>query len=150
MLATLQANACDVPPESLSSLSRLSGVPAAAVSHLIYQVRTNACEVRRNGNKVGCALSVLMGWHNHDCLPNTGVTLAENGKVTVTALRDVKEGEELTISYVDPTQPFEARRQTLSSHYGFECRCARCVTEQRKELKQKMKERDAYLAAQRR
>ena len=32
---------------------------------------------------------------NHSCNPNTGI----KGKVTVVALRDIKEGEELTIDY---------------------------------------------------
>ena len=65
LLTSLQANAVDVPPEQLAQLSRLSGVSASAVASLIYQVRTNACEVSRTGKKVGCALSVLMGWTNH-------------------------------------------------------------------------------------
>lgn len=51
---------------------------------------------------------------------------------------------------VDPTTPYEERRKTLMAHYGFECRCQKCVTEQRKELKQKMHQRDQYLQAQRR
>ena len=51
---------------------------------------------------------------------------------------------------VDPSLPCEERRKTLQAHYGFECRCARCLGEARKELKQKMHQRDAYLQAQRR
>ena len=113
-------------------------------------MRTNACEISRGGRKVGCALSVLMGWHNHDCSPNAQSTITPGGEVTLTALKDVKDGEELTISYVDPTQPLEERRKTLLAHYGFECKCMRCATEQRKELKSKMHQRDQYLQQQRR
>ena len=53
-------------------------------------MRTNACEISRGGKKVGCALSVLMGWHNHDCLPNAQATVDEEGLVSVRALRDMR------------------------------------------------------------
>ena len=46
--------------------------------------------------------------------------------------------------------PQDERRKILAMHYGFECRCERCMTEQRKELKQRMKEREIYMAGQRR
>ena len=124
--------------------------PTTTAASLIYQVRTNACEITRAGKKVGCALSVLMGWHNHDCTPSAQATVAADGCVTLTALRDIGEGEEVTISYVDVTEPYDERRKTLMTHYGFECKCARCVAENRKELKQRMKERDIYMAGQRR
>ena len=150
LLTSLQANACDLPPEQLQLLSKLSGVSVASVASLIYQVRTNACQIVRGGRKVGSALSVLMGWHNHDCMPSASSTVAADGMVTLTALRDIAEGEEVTISYIDATQPVEERRKTLMAHYGFECRCGRCVEENRRELKQRMKERDQYMAGQRR
>ena len=180
LLTSLQGNACDVPVEQLSQLSKLTGVSAANVASLIYQVRTNACEISRGGKKVGCALSVLMGWHNHDCCPNAQSTIAENGSVTLRTLKDVKEGDEVTISCkpasgslthrmcshlptlfslvvqpltpadVDPTLPFEERRKSLLAHYGFDCKCMKCNTEQRKELKNRMHQRDAYMQAQRR
>ena len=70
--------------------------------------------------------------------------------MTIRALRELAEGEEVTISYVDRSLGYEERRKTLETHYGFECRCNRCVAEQRQELKARMKERDNYLAAQRR
>ena len=82
--------------------------------------------------------------------PAAQATVAADGCVTLTALRDIGEGEEVTISYVDVTEPYDERRKTLMTHYGFECKCARCVAENRKELKQRMKERDIYMAGQRR
>ena len=150
LLTSLQANACDVPPEQLQLLSKLSDVSVASVAALIYQVRTNACQITRGGRKVGSALSVLMGWHNHDCEPNAASEIGADGCVTIRALRELAEGEEITISYVDRSLGYEERRKTLETHYGFECRCNRCVAEQRQELKARMKERDNYLAAQRR
>ena len=150
LLTSLQANACDVPPEQLIQLSKLTGVSSAAVASLIFQIRTNAAEITRSNKKVGCALSVLMGWHNHDCAPNARSVIEADGSVQIQSLKEIKDGEEVTISYVDPKLPYEERRKTLLKHYGFECRCARCLNEQRSELKTKMKQRDQYLQAQRR
>jgi len=150
LLSSLQGNACDLPPDQIERLAKLSGLPTSAAMHLIYQVRTNACEISRGGVRVGCALSVLMGWHNHDCAPNAAVVVSPTGDLTVTALKDIADGEEITISYTDIKEDCEKRRATLLQHYGFECKCARCVEEQRKELKQRMKEASLYRAGQRR
>eukprot|EP00325_Prymnesiales_sp_UTEX-LB-985_P001988 CAMPEP_0174699036 /NCGR_PEP_ID=MMETSP1094-20130205/4441_1 /TAXON_ID=156173 /ORGANISM="Chrysochromulina brevifilum, Strain UTEX LB 985" /LENGTH=446 /DNA_ID=CAMNT_0015896297 /DNA_START=29 /DNA_END=1369 /DNA_ORIENTATION=- len=150
MLGSLQANACDVPPEQLSNLAKISGLSTKTAASLIYQVRTNACQISRGGKKVGCAVSVLMGYHNHDCSPNAAADIDGEGSVTMTALRDITEGEEVTISYIDTNLDIEERRKVLALHYNFECKCSRCMSEQRKELKQRMKEREIYMAGQRR
>jgi SET domain-containing protein len=47
----------------------------------------------------------------------------------VIAKQDIAEGEEITISYVDPEWPGHLRRDTLKRDYGFECHCPRCVEE---------------------
>jgi len=150
LLSSLQGNTCDVPPDQLANLARISGLSTTTAASLIYQVRTNACEISRDGKKVGCALSVLMGWHNHDCMPNAEANVDAAGSVTMRALRDIAEGEEVTISYIDANADYDERRKILALHYGFECRCSRCTLEQRKELKQRMKDREIYMAGQRR
>lgn len=150
LLGSLQANACEVPPDQLDALAKMTGNPLATTMNIIGQIRTNACQVIRGGAKVGCALSVLMGWHNHDCAPNAASVVGPTGEVSITALKDIAEGDEVTISYIDTREDCEARKKTLAQHYGFECKCARCTEEQRKELKQRMKEANMYRAGQRR
>ena len=44
--------------------------------------------------QVGCALSTLMGWHNHDCNPNAGATIADCGRVRIESKRRIALGEE--------------------------------------------------------
>jgi hypothetical protein len=44
------------------------------------------------------------------------------------------------ISYIDVSDGREARRNVLSKHYGFECRCDRCKLEQRASLKSALKQ----------
>jgi len=151
LLTSLQATGGEkVPPQQLANLAKVSSLPAADVAKLIGQVRTNACEVTRRGEKVGMALSVLTGWHNHSCLPNAQSTVDEDGKVAVRALRDIEADEEVTISYIDAMQDYDVRRKTLKEHYGFDCSCARCALEEKAALKKAMEVKRQYLAGQRR
>ena len=44
------------------------------------------------------------------------------------ALKDgIPEGDEVTISYVDPQWPTKLRRETLKRDYGFDCECKQCI-----------------------
>ena len=65
---------------------------------------------------------------NHSCDPSCTATFMEDNRVVVSLLRDVCEGEELTISYVDVEQDCSDRAEELAA-YGFTCACARCVAE---------------------
>ena len=70
---------------------------------------------------------------NHSCVPNVRVNYAyeapEIGLVAqVTALRPIKDGEELFISYIDENLPLEKRRNALRD-YGFACTCEKCEAE---------------------
>ena len=82
-------------------------------------------------------------------MPNAKAEVRDDGQVALSALRDLAEGEEVLISYIDATKDYEERRKTLALHYGFDYKCERCVVEQRKELKQRMAHADAYRKEQR-
>lgn len=65
---------------------------------------------------------------NHDCRPNAHYyfdphTLTQH----VHALRTIIPGEELTISYIDPTQSTAERLAALKLSWGFPCSCAACT-----------------------
>jgi len=45
----------------------------------------------------------------------------------VRALRPIKSGEEICISYVDCLETTEQRREKLMSQYYFHCECDVCV-----------------------
>lgn len=79
---------------------------------------------------------------NHSCRPNThallaadaaleipGVVARDPREIVVVAARDIREGEELTNSYFNfsPGQSAAARRDILSSNFGFECWCQLCT-----------------------
>ncbi|KAL6080447.1 Histone-lysine N-trimethyltransferase SMYD5 [Balamuthia mandrillaris] len=56
------------------------------------------------------------------------------------ALRDIQPEEEITISYLNPTLPLEARRSYLSTLYFFKCDCELCRYQQHQQLGGKEKE----------
>ncbi|KAG9000226.1 hypothetical protein FRB93_012766 [Tulasnella sp. JGI-2019a] len=71
---------------------------------------------------------------NHACLPNACPSYrTENALVymDVRALRDMKPGTEICLSYIDPALPHETRQKVLQHSYGFTCECERCLMEQK-------------------
>ena len=66
---------------------------------------------------------------NHDCMPNACPT-GDDG-IVVRAVRPIKKGQEITISYIDsvPHLCFATaakRQEVLMKHYRFTCDCQAC------------------------
>jgi hypothetical protein len=78
----------------------------------------------------GTGILTIHNCMNHSCSPNV-VTMSPytDHKVRVVALRDIKKGEELCISYIDEMLDVKARRKALYSKYMFFCKCTRCMQE---------------------
>lgn len=153
MVDTLQGNIVNLP--QVKDLARLAGVDSEVVAKLIFQIRTNAVEVDRGG-KAACALSAWVGYTNHSCDPCASVQVNNQGMIELLALRDIADGEEVTISYVSSSSSFQERQDTLQQHYGFVCVCSRCQQEgpggrlnklKAKKLKDKDKSKTAGLIA---
>ena len=83
----------------------------------------------------GTAMYSITCKMNHSCIPNI-IAQYEDGKwgqnypcvVSCISLRDIAEGEELCISYVDSELDFEERQAALAN-YGFDCCCDKCKQE---------------------
>ncbi|CAK9151895.1 unnamed protein product [Ilex paraguariensis] len=75
---------------------------------------------------VGNAVYVVPSFYNHDCDPNAHILWIENVDAKMKALRDIEEGEELRISYIDASMDRDARQKILFERFGFRCRCLRC------------------------
>lgn len=90
-------------------------------------VRCNALELcDPSGLGLGQALhgTSLTCLFNHSCTPNCAI---DSARRTIVTTRPIAAGEELTISYIPQLYwPAKLRQQTLSEHYYFSCRCARC------------------------
>ena len=76
----------------------------------------------------GFGVFPLLSTLNHDCAPNCDTAFIQDRGVAVLALRDIRAGEELSISYVNEGLPVADRRRQLLA-YGFECACERCADE---------------------
>ncbi|MCO5612246.1 hypothetical protein L7F22_066510 [Adiantum nelumboides] len=78
----------------------------------------------------GSAVYILPSMYNHDCDPNVDITWPTNSTAHLTARRDIKEGEELRITYIDASMVHRARQQLLRQAYHFVCNCGRCKDEE--------------------
>lgn len=74
------------------------------------------------------ALFLLLSRCNHSCNPNAvwswdAVTLT----LTLTALRRISPGEEVTISYIPLSRDHTVRQEALMDTFGFNCSCEECT-----------------------
>ena len=87
--------------------------------------------IRSNGYPLGASSDVggvfeNISRINHSCLPNAVHSWnASRGQETVYAVRDINEGEEVTLSYL-AGGPSSSRKAQLKDNFGFECRCELC------------------------
>ena len=75
---------------------------------------------------MGLALDPRSSSMNHSCEPNA-VVVFDGPKLSVRALKPVKAGEEVFISYVDSSAPYGVRQAELKDQYFFTCQCKKCT-----------------------
>lgn len=74
------------------------------------------------------ALFLLLSRCNHSCNPNAVWSWdVSTLSLTVTALRPIALGEEITISYIPLDGDHTVRQQALKDVYGFDCTCDECT-----------------------
>lgn len=115
-------------------------MPEETVAKLMFQIRTNAVEVDVGG-KAACALSAWVGYTNHSCEPSAAVSVGRDGRVTMVALRAIKAGEEVSISYINGATALEERQEVLKEHYGFSCKCPKCLRESGGQVKSRLQDK---------
>ena len=80
---------------------------------------------------------------NHSCRHNAQNTWnATLDQLTIHTLRDIEEGEEITISYLDGSDNYAARQLSLKNSFGFCCECELCLLppDQRRESDHRLNE----------
>lgn len=84
-------------------------------------------------NVEGSGLYSMQSKINHSCDPNCEIVFPQSNHVLqVTALRDIQQGEEVSISYLDEcalTRSRHSRQKVLKENYMFICQCSKCHTE---------------------
>lgn len=89
---------------------------------LVSIFQTNCMEM--NG---GAAVYVHTSRFNHSCNPNAYFSWnAAIGKETIHVIREIRKGEQITVSYIDLAVDKEVRLWQLK-HYGFVCDCEACT-----------------------
>ncbi|KAK1259031.1 Histone-lysine N-methyltransferase ATXR4 [Acorus gramineus] len=78
---------------------------------------------------VGNAVYMLPSFYNHDCDPNAHIIWIDSADAKLKALRDIEEGEELCICYIDASMDHDARKTLLLEGFGFQCCCPRCMAD---------------------
>ncbi|KAG0652468.1 Trithorax-related 4 [Hyphodiscus hymeniophilus] len=102
-----------------------------------WVLHTMRCRIQNNKHGatldefVGSAISPLYSMFNHSCSPNVDWRHDDySSTVTLFATRDIKEGEEMCISYIKGAEMGRKERQrALLTWLGMECGCQRCTEE---------------------
>ena len=110
------------------------------IDHLFGIVSCNGMSITdmRGLQYLGVAIHPTLNLINHDCNPNC-VAISCGPNIYVRAIRPIKAGDELFISYIDESGKSDARKQTLKDQYYFDCSCKMCESKEKDDL------RDAYL-----
>lgn len=81
-------------------------------------------------NCEGSALYKLQSCCNHSCAPNAEISfLHNNSTLSLVALTDITEGQEVLISYLDECsreRSRHSRQKELRENYLFSCDCPKC------------------------
>lgn len=114
-----------LPPSTravfLSQMTRFAGNRAADI------MATNSFQMNlggEDGHHFGNYPAVSR--FNHDCRPNVAFHIDGDLVHTTTVVRDIKPGEELTVSYLDNAEPRALRQIRARQTWGFECACSQC------------------------
>lgn len=87
---------------------------------------TNAFRVTlADSTPIGLCFEPSVSFANHSCMPNTAI-MFDGRHMTLRALDPIKEGEQVSISYIDVTQTRDERRRELKDRYFFTCCCNKC------------------------
>ncbi|XP_072178029.1 protein-lysine N-trimethyltransferase SMYD5-like [Diadema setosum] len=82
-------------------------------------------------NCEGSALYRLQSCCNHSCTPNAEIRfLHNNSTLSLVAVADIAEGEEILISYLDECsreRSRHSRQKELRENYLFTCNCSKCL-----------------------
>ncbi|KAF5364847.1 hypothetical protein D9757_011274 [Collybiopsis confluens] len=93
--------------------------------------RTNSLEIELASQSAGArkhrALFPKTSRCNHSCGPNAIWSFDQlNFTLTLSAVREILPGQEITISYINPFLPRHFRRAHLESKWNFICHCVHC------------------------
>lgn len=88
----------------------------------------NGIRIHQGDNTcLGLCFEPIVSMANHSCTPNAYISFIGR-QLSLRALDPIKKGEEITISYIDPSYPLPIRQAELSRYY-FTCTCDKCTSD---------------------
>ena len=116
-----------------------------ALQTVITRIENNRVGKKTLNNRPYNTVDPLFSMFNHSCMPSAAFNFIGGSTGTmVKAVRDIKQGEEICISYVEPRLPEGVRRDKIWKRIGRICDCLRCRKEREVEERQRfLREREA-------
>ena len=122
---------------SSSSSSSSSTLPSELILSIYCRTLVNSFSITTPTTPVeilGTLFDPLLSLFNHSCTPSCLLEF-RGREVLVYALREISEGEEATIAYVDvESAGVGERRRELKERWFFDCMCGRCKMEMEMEM----------------
>ena len=101
-----------------------------ALQTLIMRIEDNRMRKQTLGDLRYSIIDPLFSMFNHSCTPSASYRYEGGGTaMTVKAVRDIKKGEEICISYVEPWMAENERRDEMWRRIGGLCGCPSCKRE---------------------
>ncbi|KAK2740717.1 hypothetical protein FQN55_008771 [Onygenales sp. PD_40] len=112
--------------EQQRSFFDLANAHTGKCSPVVGTIKTNAMPFGARGSVGGVFPRAAR--INHSCKPNSQNIWNQNlQKLTIHNFKDIEEGEEITIAYIDGVELSDARRELLDDAFGFRCVCEVCA-----------------------
>ncbi|KAF1344899.1 hypothetical protein BDV97DRAFT_373252 [Delphinella strobiligena] len=107
-----------------------SGLSVDEGFEIYCKILTNSMSIRHANvqESLGITLDPFASMLNHSCDPNV-YFFVEGNQLRFRTIRPISDGEELFISYTDPSYDVKSRGKELLMNYYFECTCRRCNIE---------------------
>ena len=93
------------------------------VEHVSGVIDVNSIRLLSHGHGVYLKTSIM----SHSCISNTKTIMNDDLTVDVRAVLPIKQGAEITKSYVSSLDTTQMRQQKLMAGWYFQCKCLRCM-----------------------
>lgn len=124
-LASLHRQVDALPPDNRRAFLSMHNVHADDIPQYLGVFLTNALPMVGKVEEAGIFLNACR--INHACDNNAHNSWNSNIKRhTIHALRDIEQGEEITINYLGVLNTRETRQDYLQEHFAFTCSCHLC------------------------
>ncbi|EGE84648.1 SET and MYND domain-containing protein [Blastomyces gilchristii SLH14081] len=121
-----QAYRTTVTAEALKAISN-TDIDLSTLAAYFAKLETNAFTLTNQYfDRIGLCFLPFASYINHSCQPNAYIGF-DGPVMYLKALQDIAPDEQIYISYIDNTEPFQTRQSELQLQYFFECKCPKCL-----------------------